>query len=658
MQTVSIYLLDEQTINQIAAGEVVESPASVLKELVENAVDAGATCIEIEALAGGLECLRISDNGKGMSAEDLEKCILRHATSKLRSIGDLTGIQTMGFRGEALAAIAAVSHLKIQTCSTLDLQGGAWQIEVRAGVASTISPCARSQGTTVEVRDLFFNVPARKVFQKGPSASASELTRLIGSLALAYPHVQWIYKHGTRTVLQWPSSSDSSLALCLDRCRLVLGENFATSACSIDAKRMGWQLKGWLGHASEHRPSRQGQYWIINRRLVQAPQLGYFVQEGYGTRLPAGRFSSFALHLELPGDWVDVNVHPQKKEVRIKDPGWLGGWIAHQVHLALSGLQLEPDFVQQPSIQDLKNQALSFDPFSIENLSASSKENEANALSGEVNSDNSFSKASVSGDAFQLPAYQGPIYSSSNLSSGSFFKNEGSDLGPQVSHFGRKIVTSAPAFDFELRPLAVWKRFSLWPVEELRKRLPSWDKEIASGPQPWVLAWMSASRAQARLRFEQIAAYSEEVLAHALLLPLRLEWRVDELDRLLRNQQLLKDLGIEVTPLDRENLAVHTLPVGLEESQVKSLLQQILELGEKARSLGSENKGLLLARFIESAEASHPSGYGNAGDTAPSDLILGLSNCPQPFYSPTGKPIFKPLALGDLEVKGRRGDSG
>jgi DNA mismatch repair protein MutL len=613
---VAIFLLDEQTINQIAAGEVVESPASVLKELVENAIDAQADHLEIEAVGGGLEKLCVMDNGHGMSLEDLEKCILRHATSKLRSLEDLVNIQTMGFRGEALAAIAAVSHLKIQTCSAQSSQKGAWQLEVRAGEILSLEPCARAVGTSIEVRDLFFNVPARKVFQKGPSASASELTRVIGALALSYPQVQWVYR-SSKTPIHWPSASYEPAAL-LERCRLVLGDAFAAKASFIQAERQGWKLRGWLAHAQEHKPSRQGQYWIVNHRLVQLPQMGYWIQEGYGTRLPAARFPSFVLHLDLPGSWVDVNVHPQKKEVRLKDPGWLGSWLAHQVNLALSGLS--------PALETSPGPEPSHDPFEI-----SSKDSREDPVQTRA------FKPSVSASLMQEkePAF------------------ELASLPCSDSMALKRAVSSPLAFDFDLRPLATWKQFSLWPVDQLRERLKGWDKEVQEGTQPWVLAWMSSSRALARLRFEQAMRSQQEVLSHALLIPLRLQWRIDEMDLLLRHELLLKNLGMDWVALDRQSLALHTLPVGLEESQAQAFLEACLLLLEKPRGLHQETAALLLARFIENERLNAPIGSG----VAPSELILGLSNCHQPFYSPSGKPIFKPLALGDLELKGRRGES-
>ena len=624
----AIHLLDEQTINQIAAGEVVESPASVLKELVENAVDAGATLIEIEAIAGGMELLRLSDNGSGMILEDLEKCVLRHATSKLKSIEDLTHIQTMGFRGEALAAIAAVSHLKIQTSSQKEAHSGAWQLEVKGGVFIKIEPTSRSLGTTIEVRDLFFNTPARKVFQKGPSASASELTRVIGALALAYPHVQWSYKHGQRNVFHWPAFNPVASQYGLERCRSVLGENFATSAKPIYVERTGWKIKGWLSHPNEHRPSRQGQYWIINHRWVQAPQLGYWVQEGYGTRIPSGRFASFVLYVDLPGDWVDVNVHPQKKELRIKDPGWFGTWMAHQINLALSGTESTFD----EALEFHKNET-PIDSSAGADLLKSNfwdlPENKIEENTLESPKDD-FLRESTSTDSYQAKF---PHY------------NQG------FSSF-KKSIQNTPAFDFELRPLAIWKRFSLWSVDQLRERLPSWDKEMPQGSNPAVLAWMSASRALSRLRYEQAKQKNSQVLAHALLIPLRMEWRVDEMDQLMRHEEDFKRMGFEISALDKQSLNLHTLPVGLSENQARLFLEEWLHLVEKGKSFENENTALILAKFIENSEV----GLLGAKENAPSDLILGLSNCPQPFYSPTGKAIFKSLTLGDLEIKGRRGD--
>lgn len=304
-----IRILDDATINTIAAGEVVESPASVLKELIDNAIDSRADEIHVEYVAGGLKLLRVSDNGMGMDSENLLLCTKRHATSKVETIDDVTTVETMGFRGEALASIGAVSKLRITSCSGED----AFELSLCGGIHDEVVCTTRSQGTTVEVADLFYNVPARRKFQKSPPASAADVIKTFIQLALAHPAISF----------RLSTTGKSQMVLqkgdVQKRIRDALGTDFTKGGNTVSASFGNIAIEGFVAAPSQSKLTRAGQYVLVNGRPIKSAPISFAVKDGYGTRLEEKKHPPFVLALTLPPKHVDVNVHPQKKEVRFKD---------------------------------------------------------------------------------------------------------------------------------------------------------------------------------------------------------------------------------------------------------------------------------------------------------------------------------------------------
>ncbi|WP_194848442.1 DNA mismatch repair endonuclease MutL [Candidatus Neptunochlamydia vexilliferae] len=307
----SIRVLSDQTINQIAAGEVIENPASAIKELIENALDAGAKNITVEIERGGFSLIRISDDGCGMSQDDLLLSIERHATSKIQKADDLNEVLTMGFRGEALASIAAISKMKITTAIKGNPLGS--ELVSDGGKIRSIEGAARRPGTTIEIRALFFNVPARKKFQKSQRAAQNENVKRLYIFALAHPKVR------IRLIVDGKEVRDVLPGSLKERCDAVLGEGFLSGASPIDYADNGCEIEGFIGSPLGARTNRLGQYLFVNGRAVFCPQISYAVYEGFGTRIDTRLHPTFVLHLTLPTAWVDVNVHPQKREIRLRE---------------------------------------------------------------------------------------------------------------------------------------------------------------------------------------------------------------------------------------------------------------------------------------------------------------------------------------------------
>ncbi len=315
-----IRVLDDLTINKIAAGEVIENPASVVKELIENALDAGSTEITIEIAEGGRQLIRITDNGCGMSGDDALLCLERHATSKIHRVEDIETIATMGFRGEAIPSIAAISKFSILTAPNEPKNEKGTYVIVEGGRILSHQPAARSHGTTIEVKSLFYNVPVRRKFQKSPVYDAQEIQKLVGLLAIAHPTVQFECISDKKTVFKTSVSfSDAFLKTLGQRIESVFGKDYYSSLIPIEFKKEAFECIGYLGLPTSHKPNRASQHLFINERLVTSPLISFAIKEGYGTMLPNNRYPIYTLHLRMPGTHLDVNVHPQKKEVRLRN---------------------------------------------------------------------------------------------------------------------------------------------------------------------------------------------------------------------------------------------------------------------------------------------------------------------------------------------------
>ena len=303
-----IIQLSPHVANLIAAGEVVERPASVMKELLENAVDAGATAVTAEIRDGGMTFLRVTDNGCGMTAEDAKTAFLRHATSKLRNAEDLAAIHTMGFRGEALAAIASVSRIDLMTKPTGALSGTS--ISLEAGTVTEESEAGCPEGTTIIIRDLFYNTPARMKFMKSDVVEGSRVTAAVQMQALAHPEVAFRFLRDGKEVLSTPGTGNLK-----DAVFCIYGKDMGKMA-EVDSQWEGYHLTGFVSRPTDSRPSRNLQTFFVNGRPVKSKLMVAALEEAYRNRIMTGKFPACVLQLTLPASAVDVNVHPAKTEVK------------------------------------------------------------------------------------------------------------------------------------------------------------------------------------------------------------------------------------------------------------------------------------------------------------------------------------------------------
>ncbi|MCR4303962.1 MAG: DNA mismatch repair endonuclease MutL [Gallionella sp.] len=355
----AIRLLPDLLINQIAAGEVIERPAAALKELLENSLDADATDIAVQLEGGGVKLLRVRDNGKGIARDELPLALMRHATSKIASLDDLQRVASMGFRGEALASMAAVAHLSLTSRTVHDTHG--WKVDALNGIAGEPAPASHAPGTTVEMRDLYFNTPARRKFLKSEATEFAWCEEVFKRITLSRPDVAFSLQHNGKTVWQLPASPlpipspqsspasgrggererQSSIlagvkAAALNRISAILGEEFGQAAVGVERQAAGMSLQGLAALPAYSRSSRDAQYFFVNGRFVRDKVASHALRQAYQDILHHQRHPAFVLFLEMPHDLVDVNVHPAKSEVRFRESQGIHQFIFHTLQQALS----------------------------------------------------------------------------------------------------------------------------------------------------------------------------------------------------------------------------------------------------------------------------------------------------------------------------------
>lgn len=339
-----IHVLDEVTANQIAAGEVVERPVNAVKELVENAVDAGAHEIEVEIADGGMTYIRVTDDGCGMSEEDAKLSVIRHATSKISSVDNIYHIASLGFRGEALPSIMSVSRSSITTRRPEDIEGTV--LEMEGGEVREIKPCGAPAGTTVEVRELFYNVPARKKFLKSERTESSRINTMVGKLALANPDIAFRLINNGRTVIE--TAGNGRL---MDAVSALYGTKTAGEMLPVSEEGENVSLEGMISKPSLLKSSRQYQTIIINRRVVESAVVSKAVDNAYHSLLPKNGYPLMVLSFQVPPESIDVNVHPQKREIKFSDEQGLFRLVYHAVLGTLTS-QTAADSIAREIIRD------------------------------------------------------------------------------------------------------------------------------------------------------------------------------------------------------------------------------------------------------------------------------------------------------------------
>ncbi len=551
-----IIQLSPHVANLIAAGEVVERPASVAKELLENAVDAGATQVTIEIRNGGMTFLRVTDNGCGMSAEDAQTAFLRHATSKLRKAEDLAAISTMGFRGEALAAIASVSRIDLLTKTPGAISGTSVQLE--AGNITEQSEAGCPDGTTIIVRDLFFNTPARMKFMKSDTVEAGKVSAAVQLQALAHPGVSFRFLRDGKEVLSTPGTGGLEAAVYC-----VYGRD-GGKMVKVDSHWESYSLSGYVSKPTDSRPSRNLQTFFVNGRPVKSRLLIAAFEEAYRNQLMTGKFPACVLHLELPANAVDVNVHPAKTEVKFLNEKAVFDCIHYGV---LGALNKTPDRPQvqfkpapQPQAQPQKPAAA---PVKQENFFRTMTPQEYKNLSTAIfNAPQPKPEAAIPTakkiepkpvtvlrETVQLPQFKLP----------EDIPQKSADTPPQTVQPEPEQQQTELPMPAEIPWRLVGELYNTYIIVEQGEDAFLIDKHAA----------------HERILFEKLKANQESISSQALLTPIPCRLSPESAAILLANQQLLLKLGFEIDEFGQNTVILRQIPMDLSTEDAADALDSL-----------------------------------------------------------------------------------
>lgn len=588
-----IRLLSDHTINKIAAGEVIENPSSVIKELVENSLDAGATDICVEIRGGGRQSIRVTDNGSGMTPDDAILCLERHATSKIRSVEDLSLLDTMGFRGEAIPSIAAISKFMLLTAPH-DAQMGT-MVLVDGGNIMQNSPVACPAGTTIEVKSLFFNVPVRKKFLKSPAHDANEILKMMTLLALGHPDVKFQLISNEEILLNGPKPKTNDFIDRLgERIAAVLGSDFQSNCCPIQVEKGGIKLQGYIGYPDQSRHNRSGQYLLINRRGVVSPLIAYSLKDAYGPMLGSNRHPVFVLHLTLPGALVDVNVHPQKREVRLRQEDLIKELTLEAVEKALHPGGMSPFPAFEFPVEPYK---VDFEPL--------------------ITPPVSFPSTPVSVREPMPPRAMMPTPSPQVMSQPTLF----STATPATAIPTPKVLTTIPGY-LVVDPQTV--------------------DRYASGS----LCLVDQRAAHARVIFERISEQeAQAVSSQSLLIPYTWEASPAEAALLRIHLDALNRLGLGVKEFGQQTFLVDALPSVCGNIEIKGFVSGLLDrlqMEEEGAAKG-EREAKALAASASAINRNRKLPFEEA-----QALLQQLMRCKNPYYCPHGKPTMTAFSSEDL----------
>jgi DNA mismatch repair protein MutL len=625
----NIQILSPRLANQIAAGEVVERPASVVKELIENCLDAGATRIDIEIEQGGTKLIRIRDNGRGIPKADLSLALARHATSKVYSLDELEALGSLGFRGEALASVASVSRLTM-TSKPVD-QSEAWQVQSHGREMSTdVTPAAHNDGTTVEVRDLFFNTPARRKFLRTEKTEFNHLEEVIKRQALSRFDVGFSLRHNNRTIHTLRPADN--VAEQQRRIAQLLNPDFMSNALIIETERAGLRMTGWVGLPTFSRSMADMQYFFVNGRVVKDRVIGHAVKQAYRDVLYHGRHPCFVLFLELDSAGVDVNVHPTKHEVRFRDQRLVHDFLFSQLHRALA--EVRPDAAPSDLAMAVAPKATGLEAGEFSGQNTLNMSNNPSAHSSSPNS-------SVPSNFYGAQTNSGSVGVEEQVA---FYKT----LTDPVAEGGNAISMGGPSVGLpettshDIPPLgfAIAQLHGIYIVSQSEHGLILVDTHAA----------------HERITYERMKKQYDQqgILAQPLLVPLGLSVSEKEADAADEYSDLLTKFGLQIQRSGPESLTVRQIPVFLQQADVEPLVRSVL-----ADFIQHESSDAIMAQRNEilGTMACHGSVRANRKLTIPemNGLLRDMEITERSGQCNHGRPTWTQMTMTELDKLFLRG---
>ncbi|SDB92987.1 DNA mismatch repair endonuclease MutL [Shouchella lonarensis] len=615
-----IQQLDATLSNKIAAGEVVERPASIVKELVENAIDAESTHILVEIEEGGLQSIRIVDNGIGIAAEEIGLAFARHATSKIQSDRDLFTIRTLGFRGEALPSIASVARVELQSST-----GGAGAgIVLEGGKEVKRGPAEARRGTTICVTDLFYNTPARLKYLKTVSTEAGHISDVINRMALAYPGISFQYVSDGKTILQTSGNGDLRQVIAQ-----VYGRNTAHEMIKIDGTSLDYEITGYIARPMLTRASRQYMSLFINGRYIRNFKLAQAIQQGFHTLLPIGRYPIAVIQLKMDPILIDVNVHPAKLEVRLSKEEALSEVITTSIKQALRAEALIPE----PTKQSLEKKQAGEKQLSL-SFSAPPQQEQQLAYESQPEIPRAVQETASLYESTPLPVAEQVQQAKTPL------LEEDKENADQEIAVTTDEQLAQPDRATSLLP-------TLYPVGQVHGTYI-----IAQNEQGMYLIDQHA--AQERIKYEYFRAKLAEVApeTQAMLAPLTMEFTNRETLVITESIEKLEAVGVFLTAFGKNTFIVRAHPVWFPSAEIESLIREMVAqlLSQKQVSIADlREEAAILMSCKAAIKANH-----HLRDDEMMQLLETLQRCEEPFTCPHGRPVVIHFSTYELEKMFKR----
>ena len=635
-----IRLLDSNTIDQIAAGEVVERPLSVVKELVENSMDAGADAITVEIRDGGIEFIRVTDNGSGIDADDMALAFERHATSKIRSIEDLSDLHSMGFRGEALASISSVSRVTLISAKKGELMGH--RFESDGGVAGELTEVGAPQGTTVIVAHLFYNVPVRRKFLKSPVTEGNAVGELMEHLALSRPDISFKFVNNGRTVFFTNGAGELK-----DVIYRIYGREMAKEVVPVSYEKDGIRIDGYLGTPSINRPNRNFENYFLNERYIKSDVIAGGLEDGYQGYTMKHKFPFCVISINVPADSIDVNVHPSKMDVRFKDRESFFAAVSEAVHNALHAQEMIPEADlsgERKSIRPVVDSAP--EPYEIkrrkdEETSADMESSETEA----VNKD-SENKESKNAEIFSVDFSEDvPVLKDEK-------KTE------------RESTPAVPSFEVRrsIEDVKPGKQIEMLPKERVISKNARGRYELIGQVFNcyWIfvyedrLYFADQHACHEKVNYEHfIKAYKEhEVYKQQVDPPVVVTLSNEEEEIFLRFKDYLDELGFEADSFGGKEYALHTVPLDQYRKDAGTLFLDILN---DIRQRGIKATPDMIEKVIASMACKASVKAGDRIQREQMDTILDeLLTLDNPYHCPHGRPTVFSVDRYELEKRFKR----
>ena len=657
-----IQILDAATSNAIAAGEVIERPMSIVKELMENSIDAGATQITVEIADGGITLIRVRDNGCGMDEEDALKAFICHATSKLRSLDELFSLHSMGFRGEALASIAAAARVTLSTKEPLAEKGTCVRYE--GGKFISCEPIGMPSGTTVEVRDLFYNLPARFKFLKKDQTEANYIQVLIERFILCHTDVSFKFIKNGKTVLQSPGNCDPSSALYS-----VYGKEICSACRPINSTIDGITVKGFVGLPKIARASRSEQIIFVNQRLIRSKTITSAIDSAYTNMLMKGKYAFVILDILIPSADLDVNVHPQKAEVRFSNESMIYRAVYHAIVNTLSAetMSVEFEFNKGDNQKETNNAA----PLQAPVPTAAKSEITVAAEQKPEVSDRPSPAVSV---PESTPVSKPSVDYSKNIGySNLYFKQQEKAYNVAETVSAPVIGIKEPEVQSEVKPeiLPEAKQEPDPAVENILDMVPQsreeslheltssrvigtlFDTYILLETEDHTLLMIDQHAAHEKVLYEQLVAQELEknVVSQPLIAPVIVSMSRSDISFIEEHSKDLEDIGFEVSSMGDSELAIRSVPAQVDPQSVSSAF---IEMVDEWMHESKTRKDALILSLATSACKAAVKGHDKLHDIEIKRLLEDLSVLKDPYHCPHGRPILIRLPEKEIEKEFKR----